>query len=468
MKRLLRTLLPILGACLAFAVDALGQAAPKPDSRIPGDIDRAVKEVMAATGVPSASIAVVKDGRLAYAQAYGDARVDPRTPARPDMRYSIGSVSKQFTATAVLMLAEQGKLSLDDPVSRFLPELTRAGEVTIRQLLSHTSGYQDYWPQDFVPPFMLQPITATGILARWAGKPLDFEPGTQYQYSNTAYVAAGLVVEKASGTPLMQFLAARIFAPLGMMDVANVDEAGLPSTDPAGYLRYGLGPLRVAPKEGRGWLFAAGELAMTSEDLARWNVGMFDQRLLKPASYREMQTEVLLKNGLGTGYGLGIRVGTKDGHRVLVHDGAVSGFTASNMVFPDDRAAVSVLLNLDSSDAESIADRIATLLFENRVSAAAGEQRAGRIFEGLQRGKIDRALFTENANAYFTEQALSDFASGLLPLGPPQRVEQTRWNDRGGMTFRRFAVNCSSKRAVILERDMPDGKIEQYQVMPAD
>ena len=159
------------------------------------DIDKVAREVLGRTGVPSASIAIVKNGQIAYLQAYGDARLDPRMAARPDMRYSIGSVSKQFTATAILMLAEEGKLSLDDPVGKFLPDLTRANEVTIRELLSHTSGYQDYWPQDYAPPFMLHDVTARDILDRWARKPLDFDPGTKWQYSNTNFVIAGLIAE---------------------------------------------------------------------------------------------------------------------------------------------------------------------------------------------------------------------------------------------------------------------------------
>ena len=142
-------------------------------------IDHAANNVLATTGVPSASVAIVKDGEIVYLQAYGDARLEPRTPARPEMRYSIGSISKQFTATAILLLQEQGKLSLDDKVAKFVPDLTRANEVTVRQLLSHTSGYQDYWPQDYVPPLMLQPITARRILDLWARKPLDFDPGTK-------------------------------------------------------------------------------------------------------------------------------------------------------------------------------------------------------------------------------------------------------------------------------------------------
>ena len=148
-------------------------------------IDSAARAVLAASGAPSASIAVVRDGAIVYTNAYGSARLDPRTPATASMRYSIGSISKQFTATAILLLAERGRLSLDDKVAKWLPELTRAGEVSVRQILSMTSGYQDYWPQDYVMPPMLKATTARQIIDQWARKPLDFDPGTKWQYSNT-------------------------------------------------------------------------------------------------------------------------------------------------------------------------------------------------------------------------------------------------------------------------------------------
>ena len=416
--------------------------------------------------MPSASVAIVKDGQVAYLRAYGDARLEPRTPARPDMRYSIGSVSKQFTAAAILLLAEEGKLSLDDPVSRFLPDLARARDIRIRDLLSHTSGYRDYWPQDYVPPFMRQPATAALILDRWAKQPLDFEPGTQSQYSNTGYVVAGLIVERAGGMPLLQLLGTRVFAPLGMKSVANIDQESLAATDPVGYQRFGLGPLRVAPKEGKGWLFAAAELAMTAEDLARWNISVIDRRLLKPASYLEMETAVRLKNGLGIGYGLGVAATTEAGQRVLSHGGEVSGFTASNMIFPDDRAAITVLVNQDASDAASdIAEQVAPVILGKKGSATTAENRARQIFEGLQQGKIDRSLFTGNANAYFTVQAVRDHAEGLAPLGKPTEIKQVRQSDRGGMTFRLLELKFPGKTLQIWERDLPDGKIEQFQVM---
>ncbi len=267
----------------------------------------------------------MKDGQITYLQAYGNGRLDPATPARPEMRYSIGSISKQFTATAILLLQEQGKLSLDDKVAKFIPNLTRANEVSIRQLLSHTSGYQDYWPQDYVPPFMLQPITADRILDLWARKPLDFDPGTRWQYSNTNFVIAGVIAEKASGMPLLDFLHRNIFDPLGMSSVTNTDQEKLGDSDATGYMRYALGPLRLSPKEGRGWLFAAGELAMTASDLAKWDLSIINQKVLKPSSYKEFETEVRLNNGAGTEYGLGVEVTMESGRRVLRHGGEVSG-----------------------------------------------------------------------------------------------------------------------------------------------
>ncbi|HEX9501202.1 MAG TPA: serine hydrolase domain-containing protein, partial [Thermoanaerobaculia bacterium] len=165
-------------------------------------IDKSVGEILAKTGAPSASIAVVKDGKIAYLHAYGNAHIDPLRAATTDMRYSIGSISKQFTTAAILMQQEEGRLSLDDKVARWFPDLTRAGDVTIRQLLSMTSGYQDFWPQDYVMPDMLKPVTAQEIMNAWGRKPLDFEPGTKWQYSNTNYVIAGAIVEKVAGRPL--------------------------------------------------------------------------------------------------------------------------------------------------------------------------------------------------------------------------------------------------------------------------
>jgi len=445
-------------------------ALPLGAQEFPANVDKAVTEILAKTGAPSASVAVVKDGKIAYVHAFGNARLDPPMPATPEMRYSIGSISKQFTASAILMLAEEGKLSLDDKLVRWLPDLTRANEVTVRQILSMTSGYQDFWPQDYVMPRMLEPVTAQEIMNDWGRKPLDFDPGTKWQYSNTNYVIAGVIVEKVAGMPLLDFLQKRVFGPLHMTSVFNTDVAPLGPADPQRYLRYALGPPRPAPKEGRGWMFAAGELAMTTHDLALWDISIINQSVLRPESYRALETEVQLANGVGTRYGLGVSVDMSDGRRFISHGGEVSGFTATNTVYPDNGAAVVVFTNLDATGASSqIASKIASLLFattDKETDTALAE--AKKIFDDLQHGKIDRSLFSSNANAYFSDLAIKDFSSSLAPLGKPQEFTQESQSLRGGMTLRRYRIKFPQKLLRLTTFWLPDGKLEQYQIAAAE
>jgi len=440
-----------------------------PDLR--GRIDRIAAQVLDATGVPSASIAVVQHGKLVYTHAYGLARLAsdsaPAVPATPEMRYSIGSISKQFTAAAILMLQEQGKLSIDDPVGKYIPRLTRGNVVTIREVLSHTSGYQDYWPEDYVMTPLMQPTTSQQILDTWGKKPLDFDPGTQWQYSNTNYVIAGRIVEIVSGEPLFQFLTEHIFRPLGMTSVWNSDQDPLRSSDPTGYYRHALGPLRPAPDEGRGWMFAAGELAMTAHDLALWDESLLAQSILKPESYKEMFTEVKLKDGKGTEYGLGVDVRDRDGHRSIEHSGEVSGFVSDNEVLIDDGTAVPILTNQDAVGAAGdIAKLAAPLVAGNPLNAA--EQQALDIYHDLQQGHIDRTLLAPNLNDYFTPQAISDFQSSLAPLGEPLSLRQTGEEFRGGMTFRSFDIVYPGRRLRLTTYTYPDGKLEQYLIAPTD
>lgn len=428
-------------------------------------IDAIAAQVLADTATPSASIAVVKDGKVAYAKAYGNARLDPATPARTEMRYSIGSVSKQFLAAAILLLVQDGQLSLDDPVGRYLPDLTRANEVTIRELLSHTSGYQDYYPLDYVAPFMLKPVTAREILNQWAKKNLDFDPGTRWQYSNTNFVVAGRILERVANMPLMQFLETRIFRPLGMTSAIDLAEHPLTASDAAGYTRFASGPLHPVPPEGLGWLFAAGELGLTAHDLALWDISLMDHKLLKPASLDTMMTPARLKDGAPTDYGLGIGVTNADNHPKLSHGGAVSGFVSENTVWPDERVAVVVFVNVDGSSAPGkITNQIAPLLVSDVVDPKAGGEleQARRIFADLQQGKIDRSLLTSDADAFFTAQVLADAEASLKPLGAPESFRQISVELRGGMTYRHFEITCKGKGLHLSTFTTPEGKLAQY------
>jgi CubicO group peptidase (beta-lactamase class C family) len=441
---------------------------------MPARVDAQAAAVLAATGVPSASVAIVEGGKIAYVKAYGKARLEPLMAATPQMQYSIGSVSKQFTAALILLLAQEGKVRLDDPVGRYLPGLTRGNEVTVRQVLSMTSGYQDFWPEDYVMTSMMKPSTPQQILDIWGKKPLDFEPGTQWQYSNTNYVIAGRIAEIAGGKPLIEQLRGRIFTPLKMTGVFDSDASRLPADDPEGYYRHALGPLRPAPLEGTGWMFAAGELAMSASDLALWNISLMDRSLLSRSSYDEMFREVKLKDGKGTGYGLGVELGVREGHRYIEHSGEVSGFVSENIVYPDDHAAITVLTNEDASSAAgAIARKIAGIVLTGGEPAnesaeqTAAEKRALAIFTGLQEGRLDRSQLTPFLDAYFSPEAVADFTLSLKPLGAPLSFVQTMEENRGGMTFRVFKVEFQNKNLRVTTYEMPDGKLEQYLVIPS-
>jgi CubicO group peptidase (beta-lactamase class C family) len=266
----------------------------------------------------------------------------------------------------------------------------------------------------------------------------------------------------------MEFLTARIFRPLGMQSVWNSDEVKLTQDDAMPYYRNALGPLRPAPKEGRGWMFAAGELSMTAHDLALWDESLIAQNVLKPESYKQMFTEVKLKDGKGTHYGLGVDVVDREGHRSIEHGGEVSGFVSENMVLVDDGVAVAVLTNQDAVGAAAMIARLAAPVIAEYPPNDA-EKQAIAIFHDLQQGRIDRSLLAPNLNDYFTAEALSDFRENLAPLGEPLSFRQTGSNSqRGGMTFRSFLIVYPGKRLRLTTFTYPDGKLEQYLIAPAE
>ncbi|MFM9828110.1 MAG: serine hydrolase domain-containing protein [Sphingomonas sp.] len=436
-------------------------------------IDKIVADNLAATGVPSASVALVRGGKLVFAKAYGK-QSETQGVARADAPYQIASVSKQFTAAALLMLQRDGKLSLDDTVSKFVPGITQGDKITIRQLLSHTSGLQDYWPQDYSFPLMATPTTPQGIVDRWAKKPLDFAPGTQWQYSNTGYVVAGMIVERVAGVSLLDYLQARVFKPLGMTAI-DQDLAVGPGY-PQGYQRFALGPVRPEKPAAKGWLFAAGELAMSASDLAKWNIARMNRTLLTPAEWAAQETPVKYGDGKDNGYGLGVVSVTRGGRHFVEHSGEAVGFLSENIVYPDDKAAIVVLVNSDFSDAfQNIAQEIAAVILPAaKVSAATSDAaetaRARRVFDMLRAGTLDRAVLTDDMNFYFTPVALGDYKSSLSALGEPQTFEaQGRPRLRGGFVNRNYRVNYGDKRLqIITYSEMGENpRYEQFLVQPA-
>jgi len=458
-------LIPALLALLAFPASAQ-PLTPAETSRI----DRIVTEALAADQVPSASIAIVRDGKIVLTRAYGKA--NQGLPATPDLPYQIASNSKQFTAMALLLLEDEGKLSLDDHVSKFLPGISGGDRITIRQLLSHTSGLQDFWPQDYSFEAMSHPTTPQAIVDRWAKKPLDFQPGDQWQYSNTGYVVAGMIAEKVSGEPLVSFLQKRIFRPLGMTSVRDQDDTNTPAF-PAGYGRYALGPVRPAAPPARGWLYAAGELSMSAADLAKWDIARIDRALVPADDWQAQETPVKLNDGKDTGYGLGVFVRT-DPRPAITHTGEAVGFLSVNNVYPADKAAIVVLTNSWSGGAYSrIARDIAQVILPPTSSqdavATAQASRARTVYDQLRSGKLDRSQLTPNANFYFTPQAVADYASSLGPLGQPSAFEPKGSPVlRGGFVIQNYVVKYPGRTLNLSTFYEPgaNGRIEQFLVTP--
>jgi D-alanyl-D-alanine carboxypeptidase len=435
-------------------------------------IDQLVAKTLADTGVPSAEIAIVRDGKLVLNKAYGKA--NEGLPANPALPYQIASNSKQFTAMALLLLEDEGKLSLDDHVSKFIPGITQGDKITIRQLLSHTSGLQDFWPQDYSFVDMEQATTPQHIVDKWAKKPLDFQPGARWQYSNTGYVVAGMIAEKVSGEPLLAYLHRKIFDPLDMISVRDQDDTNTPAF-PAGYKRNALGPVRVAQQPGRGWLYAAGELSMNAADLAKWDIARMNRALIPADDWAEQETPVVRTDGRTNGYGLGVyNVLLRERH-VVDHGGEAVGFLTQNTLYPDTKDAIIVFTNADFSETTgTLTEGIEKIVLNSPEPALANETDrladVRSVYGALVKGAVDRARFTPNLNYYFNPTTLGDYRSSLAPLGTPVSFEvlgQPRL--RGGFVNRNFTIHYAGHADLTLvtyAEPGANGRWEQFMIMP--
>ena len=463
-------MLKLAPALLALAAVS-ASAQELPPSQVAA-IDQLVAKTLADTGVPSAEIAVVRAGTLVFNKAYGKA--NEGLPANPALPYQIASNSKQFTAMALQLLEDEGKLKLDDHVSKYLPGITGGDRITLRQLLSHTSGLQDFWPQDYSFQDMESATTPQHIVDKWAKKPLDFEPGTRWQYSNTGYVVAGMIAEKVSGQPLLTYLHRKIFDPLGMTSVLDQDDTNTPAF-PAGYKRNALGPVRVARQPGRGWLYAAGELSMNAADLAKWDIARMNCALIPASDWIEQEAPVIRADGRTNGYGLGVFNHYARDRHIIDHGGEAVGFLTQNTVYPDTRDAIIVFTNADFSGATgTLTEGIEKIVLDSAEPALSGE--GGRladvqaIYSALVAGTPDRSKFTADLNYYFDPTVLGDFKSSLSPLGAPTSIEPIRGPRlRGGFVNRNFTIHYAGHPDLTLvtyAEPGANGRWEQFLIMP--
>lgn len=328
--------------------------------------DAAIKAAMQQRHIPGLSVAVVRNGKPVFMKGYGLANVELAVPATKDTLYQLASVTKQFTAAATLMLVQEGKLALDEKIPTYLPDLPAAWKnVTVRHLLTHTSGIKSYTS---IPAFVMNmrlDFTRAQIIKYAADAPIEFAPGTKWNYNNTGYFLLGMLIEKASGKSYNDFLSERIFQPLGMTHTRlNSMEAILPNRA-SGYTAGN--PLKNALFVPPGQPFAAGALVSTVEDMTKWDAALASDRLLPVRVREQMWTPVKLTDGKTAPYGFGWAVGKINGKRVVGHSGGIPGFSTHTERYLDDKLTVIVLCNLDGGNAEDIASKIAACYLPSPV-----------------------------------------------------------------------------------------------------
>ncbi|MFN2456146.1 MAG: serine hydrolase domain-containing protein [Pyrinomonadaceae bacterium] len=311
-------------------------------------VDDYVHEQLQARHIPGLSLVVVREGKIVKAQSYGLANIELNAPVSIESVFEIGSITKQLTAAAIMLLVEEGKVKLDERINVYLSDLHPPeawDKVTVRHLLTHTSGIKTYTG---LPGFEFSKhLKGEEFVKALSGFPLDFQPGEKWSYSNSGFNLLGLIIEKASHQPYWEFMAARIYKPLGMTATRDRDPVPIVKGRVTGYeWKNGAWINRDTDLTD---IFSAGATVSTALDLAKWNAALDAERLLKKTSLEQIWTPVRLTDGKTHPYGFGWDVDTVNGHRLISHGGQTAGFSASIARYVDDKLTIIVLCNLGES-----------------------------------------------------------------------------------------------------------------------
>jgi CubicO group peptidase (beta-lactamase class C family) len=437
-----------------------------------GSVDAFVRAEMERQRVPGVAVAIVRDGVVLKAQGYGLANVEHQVPVKPETIFQSGSVGKQFTSAAVMLLVEEGKLALSDPLTKFFPEAPAewAG-ITVRHLLTHTSGIPDYGPEtvDYRKDY-----TEAELATLASGLRPEFPPGSRWSYSNTGYVLLGIIVGKVSGRFYGDILAERVFAPLGMKTARVISEEDIVPNRAAGY-RLVDGLLKnqewVAPKLNT---TADGSLYLSVLDLVAWDHGLRSGAVLKPGSWDEVYTPVRLNSGRTYPYGFGWFVSEAAGQEVRRHGGSWQGFKSEIARFLGSDLTIVVLANLAEADPERFTDGIAGLLEPSLAKpelapiADTEPQVTARLREVLAaaaKGELEPEDFAY-VRAGFFPNAASGLEATLKDLGPPLRVSLLERVERGDDRVYTYDAAYASKAFRVVLALAPDGKVAQLSVRP--
>jgi len=420
-------------------------SSPTLDPALVSRIDADAQQVLQRTGTPGATLGIYRDGMPVYVHAYGLSNRETKAPATTSTHYEIGSITKQFTAAAILQLQAAGKLDINATLATYLPDAPHAKEVTLKQLLSHTSGMPEYLDGPDVEAWAVKPATFGQIMARIKDRPLDFPPGTRWSYSNSGYVLLGRVIEVTSHESYEQYVKTHLLATAGMGHTTTVADEARVAGMAKGY-RHTDGKLEPAPTIHATVGWAAGNLVSTVADLARWNVALQGGKIVRPTDYALMTTPATGS----TDYGLGLFIDTLDEQPRIGHTGGSFGFTTSNQYFP--KQGIQIIAFTNVGDNPEPGQMLVTATFEAMypdIAAVARKPASGeaaattdavrKAFARLQGRGNDLSMFDDRLKAKMGAGLSDRMAKQLSPFGEPssfiykgQRPDKEKnrvWND---------------------------------------
>lgn len=439
-------------------------------------VDAFVNEQMRQLHIPGLSLVIVRDGKIIKAQGYGLANVESTVSASPETVYEIGSVTKQFTSTAIMLLVQENKIKLDAPVGNYLTDIPAAWKpITVRQLLNQTSGIKDYFTDD-QPDFLKAahyPATKERILKPALDAPLNYRPGESYNYSNTNHFLLGLLVEKVSGKTYADFLQTRIFVPLGMTATRVNDHRLTIPNRAAGYnYDWSANVLQNADYVDASWAYAAGALVSTVSDLAKWDIALDGEKLISTASKKEMWTAGKLNSGAPHRYGFGWYVDSVNSHTNLSHGGDIPGFATYYSRYPQDRLTVIMSMN-QYIYPKRISDKIAEMYLPDLVYRAIDDKDPNftklvqKLYADLAAGKPDlweENLFTpelwKSLKSNFSVAGNVDFYKRLGAAKSVVLVERNE-DERGFLT--RYRASYGNNARIIKFVRNRAGKITEWE-----
>jgi CubicO group peptidase (beta-lactamase class C family) len=446
---------------LSFACLAAGQDTVK-------KIDEFIAAEMARQKIPGVSLAVVKDGKPLIVKGYGFANLEHQVPVKPDTIFQSGSVGKQFTAMAVMILVEDGKIVLDEKIGKYLGDVPEAwANITVRHLLSHTGGMTDY-PRDFD---FRKDYTEEEILIRAKAIPVAFKPGDKWEYSNLGYVTLGILIGKVSGKFYGDFLQERIFKPLGMTTARILNERDIVPNRAAGY-RLIKGEVKnqewVSPTINT---TADGSLYLTALDMIKWDEALSTGKLLRQTSFDQMWSPVKLNNGKTHPYGFGWAIRSVNGKRVIEHGGAWQGFKAHIGRYPDNKLTIILFANLIQTNQSGLASGIAAIIDpELRAKPIADPDPAFTaamkdLLVAFLDGKADLSRFTPELQKALNDgqERVTDFVKTMGAMRGFNLISRTA--DADGVSYR-YQVEYAGTNMILAMFVQKDGKISSFGLQP--